>query len=157
MLADDAYILLRYGRNLADGFGLVWNPGELPTEGFTSLPYVLLMAAVAKLGLSQIIFAHWLGIACTAGTVLLTWRLAKLVNAGHERENLLAAGLLALTTSLTHWSAAGMDMPVFMLLVVASSLSYLSFRQGRTPPALTGSLFALTAFTRPEGAVQKKT
>jgi hypothetical protein len=153
LLADDAYILMRYGRNLADGYGLVWNPGEPPVEGFTSMLYVLILAGVAKVGLSQIVFAHWFGIACTAGTLLLTWRLAELVNPGHENENLLAVGLLAVTAPLIVWSAFGMDTPLFTLLVLGSALSYLRSGQGAAPAALTGSLFALTALARPEGAV----
>ncbi len=37
LIFDDAFISYRYARNLADGFGLVWNLGEAPVEGFTNL------------------------------------------------------------------------------------------------------------------------
>jgi hypothetical protein len=33
---DDAFISFRYARNLADGYGLVWNPGGEPTQGYTN-------------------------------------------------------------------------------------------------------------------------
>ena len=41
---DDAFISFRYAANLVQGHGLVWNPGELPVEGFTNLLWVLIMA-----------------------------------------------------------------------------------------------------------------
>ena len=44
LLCDDAFISMRYARNLAGGQGLVWNPGQPPVEGFTSPAWVLLMA-----------------------------------------------------------------------------------------------------------------
>lgn len=44
-LQDDMMISMRYARNLADGFGLVWNPGER-LEGFTNPLWTLVMAAI---------------------------------------------------------------------------------------------------------------
>ncbi len=44
-LFDDAMISMRYGRNLAHGVGLVWNPGER-VEGFSNLLWTLYMAFV---------------------------------------------------------------------------------------------------------------
>ena len=34
-VAEDAFISFRFARNLMDGHGLVWNPGEAPVEGYT--------------------------------------------------------------------------------------------------------------------------
>src|SRR5262245_54181998 len=33
---DDTFITLRYSQNLAEGHGLLWNPGAAPVEGYTS-------------------------------------------------------------------------------------------------------------------------
>ncbi len=44
-LFDDAMISMRYGRNLAHGIGLVWNPGER-VEGYSNLLWTLYMALV---------------------------------------------------------------------------------------------------------------
>ncbi|MFN9785996.1 MAG: hypothetical protein ACK57N_05405 [Planctomycetia bacterium] len=41
-VCDDAYISFRYARNLVEGLGLVYNPGETPpVEGYTNLLWVL--------------------------------------------------------------------------------------------------------------------
>lgn len=45
VLFDDAMISMRYAQNLAQGEGLVWNPGER-VEGYTNLLWVLFMALV---------------------------------------------------------------------------------------------------------------
>lgn len=49
-LDDDQMISMRYARNLAEGHGLVWNPGER-VEGYTNFGWTLLMAAVHLLRL----------------------------------------------------------------------------------------------------------
>ena len=51
-LDDDQMISMRYARNLVDGHGLVWNPGER-VEGYTNFGWVMLMAAVHLLPLSD--------------------------------------------------------------------------------------------------------
>ena len=48
--SEDAYITFRYARNLAEGHGLVWNPGEDPVEGSTEFLWVMLVAGGSKLG-----------------------------------------------------------------------------------------------------------
>ena len=44
-LDDDQMVSMRYGRNLAEGKGLVWNEGER-IEGYTNFLWTLVMAAV---------------------------------------------------------------------------------------------------------------
>src|ERR1035437_4307958 len=51
-LFDDAMISMRYARNLAEGHGLVWNPGER-VEGYTNLAWTLFMAGVHLLPLEE--------------------------------------------------------------------------------------------------------
>ena len=43
-LFDDAMVSMRYARNLAEGYGLVWNPGGERVEGYTNPLWVLYMA-----------------------------------------------------------------------------------------------------------------
>lgn len=57
VLNDDAYIFLRYSRNLAEGHGLLYNPGEW-VMGFTSTLYPILVAPL--LFLSSAVSAEWL-------------------------------------------------------------------------------------------------
>ncbi len=43
-LFDDAMISMRYARNLAEGHGLVWNPGGERVQGFTAPLWTLYMS-----------------------------------------------------------------------------------------------------------------
>ena len=43
VLFDDAMVGMRYAKNLAAGYGLVWNPGEY-VEGYTNTLWVLYMS-----------------------------------------------------------------------------------------------------------------
>src|SRR5436305_1204757 len=52
-LFDDAMISMRYARNLAHGYGLVWNPGGERVEGFTNPLWVVYMAAIHVLPLAS--------------------------------------------------------------------------------------------------------
>ncbi len=45
-LDDDMMISMTYGRNLAEGHGLVWNPGGERVEGYTNFLWTLVMAGV---------------------------------------------------------------------------------------------------------------
>src|SRR5512144_3190412 len=51
-LFDDAMVSMRYARNFAHGYGLIWNPGGERVEGYTNLLWVLYMAAVHLLPLA---------------------------------------------------------------------------------------------------------
>jgi len=58
---DDEFIVFRYARNLVDGHGLVFNPGER-FEGFTVPLWVFLIAAGLKLSIDPVIWSHVLSI-----------------------------------------------------------------------------------------------
>ena len=50
-LGDDSFISFRYAKHLAEGQGLVWNPGDR-VEGYTNFLWVLLMAAGLSVGIA---------------------------------------------------------------------------------------------------------
>jgi len=47
-LLDDAFISFRYARNLVEGHGLVYNPGER-VEGYTNLLWTLFAAGFLRM------------------------------------------------------------------------------------------------------------
>ena len=50
-VVEDAYISFRYARNLSEGRGLVFNPGDpAPVEGYTNFLWTLLLAGTGALG-----------------------------------------------------------------------------------------------------------
>jgi len=69
-VGDDAYISFRYARNLIEGNGLVFNPGER-VEGYTNFLWTVLMAGGLGLGVHPAQGSVLLGLLCFA-TVLVT-------------------------------------------------------------------------------------
>src|SRR5438477_12672763 len=52
---DDAYISFRYGKNLMNGYGLVYNKGEY-VEGYTNFLWTIIMAPFTKVKFVDISF-----------------------------------------------------------------------------------------------------
>jgi len=73
-VGDDAYISFRYARNLIDGNGLVFNPGER-VEGYTNFLWTLLMAGGLALAVHPAQESVLLGLVCFAAALLTLQRL----------------------------------------------------------------------------------
>lgn len=148
VVQDDAYISLVYSQSLADGDGLVFNPGER-VEGYTNFSWVLLLTVPHALGLDAVASARLLGIFAAAGLILVSWRMAaSLSSRPGDPAHLAAPCLLAANGALAFWTLSGMETAAFALLVAAGATRYL---QRQRVDGLTGILFGLAALTRPEG------
>lgn len=67
---DDAFISLQYARNLAEGRGLVFNPGER-VEGFSNPLWVFLLSALGAAGMPWVFTMKTAGFACALLTLLV--------------------------------------------------------------------------------------
>jgi hypothetical protein len=149
LLIDDAYISFQYARRLAEGEGLVFNPGER-VEGYTNFAWVVLMAAAAEAGLELPVVARAANVAL--GVVLTSCALAFLARraARPAAAVLLAGGWLAADGSLARWSQDGMETVLFALAVFAGAAATaraIERGSGAAAPALA---FALATLVRPE-------
>ena len=68
-VAEDAFISFRFARNLVEGYGLVWNPGEPPVEGYTNFLWLMLAALLLRLGLDPVIGSQVWGVAASLVTL----------------------------------------------------------------------------------------
>ena len=126
VLFDDAMISMRYAKNLTEGYGAVWNPGEAPVEGYTNPLWVLWMAFfhLLPLSMSKISLAVQI-----SGAVFLATNLyfVKKITE-HLTPNwlvpLLAVILTAFYTPLNNWGLQGMEVS---LLVVLLNIAVLKF------------------------------
>jgi arabinofuranosyltransferase len=153
---DDAFISFRYARNLANGHGLVFNPGER-VEGYTNFLWTLFMAVPEWLGWSTPLFAQLVGIVVFLATVAVTWRLAERV----LRDDTLALlAVLVLVTNMTFLSYAtgGLETMLQTLLVVSFAAVLLPIERfgqsslvGRHLAA--GALAGLAVLTRLDSVV----
>lgn len=155
-LTDDAFISFRYARNLAEGQGLVFNPGFERVEGYTNLLWVLLLACAHGAGLTIERVAPMLSLSATVGLGSLVARTAWLWTPGERRAwVVLPLALLAATRSVAVWSTSGLETRLFELLVFGGVLRlWLEDRRllrGAGAAPLAALLFGLATLTRPDG------
>ena len=153
-LCDDAFISFRYARNLLEGHGLVFNPGEY-VEGYTNFLWVLELAALwGGLGIPPEQAAPWLSVVCTVGVVAVlgVW-LARLPLLRHRwLVAWMAFGLLCSSATFAVWtSGGGLETRQFTLFIVGAVVCLSLWRSERWGLAAAALSLALAAWTRPEG------
>lgn len=153
---DDAYISYRYGWNLAHGYGLVYNPGELqPVEGYTNFLWTLLGAGIMAAGLPPSGAMLAVIIASAMGLVALTYRLAVRLSGKLYAWALLSAGLLALDPSFISYGPRGSGIEAvpfaFLVLLAVTLIWPEGDEENRAQLAAGGFVLALASLTRPEG------
>jgi hypothetical protein len=151
-LVDDAMISMRYGRNLSNGNGLVWNAGEPPIQGFTNPGWTVVMAFVhlfpiepSKISLTIMLIS----LAILLGNIPVTGKIAEYFHPGSIHAPALFMILTAFYFPLVFWSLRGMEVGLLVLLLNSALL--LSFSENK--PYLTGLLLSLAIFVRLDASI----
>jgi arabinofuranosyltransferase len=143
---DDARIFMVYGQNLTSGEGLVYNPGGEQVEGFSSLLWLLMVAAGYLISPNPEYFL------LVTGVVLLSATLAVLVLHVNKGRVVGLSGLILIawvvgSPAFISWmSLALMDTVLWSALLIAAVVFTL---EGRIT-ALTIAVIAMV-LARPEG------
>lgn len=152
-VAEDAYIAFRFARNLASGYGLVWNPGEVPVEGYTNFLWVMLCAGAMKLGLDVPRFSQVAGTLAGAATILLVYAAGRSLLRWPDRLALIPALMLAVAGPFATWAGGGMETTLFTMLVMAALYAFAAYWETGRRALVVWMALALVAatLTRPEG------
>ena len=148
---DDAYISFRYAEHLAQGTGLIFNPGKAPVEAYSNFLWIVLCALVSRVGdLPDL--APKLGIGFGALSILTLWLILtrRPVTAWAMT---LALILFALAGPFVLYAVSGLETPLFGFLLLVSILC-LDIALGTARRAAWLALACagiLLALTRPEG------
>ena len=151
---DDALISFRYTRNLLEGHGLVFNPGEY-VEGYTNFLWILELAAIWGIfGLRPDHAAPWLSVAYTIATIaaMLWWvaRLPSLRNRGLV--GWMALGLLCSSATFAVWtSSGGLETRQFTFFIVTAVVCLSLYAKSRAGLLTASFSLAAAELTRPEG------
>ena len=154
---DDAYITLRYSRNVARGLGPVYNATGARAEGYTSFTWMALLAVVHALRVDALVVAKTLGVLLTVATCALTfvwtWEDARGKQARVVAAVAAVAGYAVLPRTATH-AVSGMETALFTLLLTAALFAVSRLVQRGVRWALPFSALALAAaLTRPEASL----
>jgi hypothetical protein len=140
--AEDAYITFRYSRNLVEGLGAVYNPGER-VMGFTSAPWMLWNAVGYALIKDPML---WSRIWTAIGDVLTVLLMGPML-----RRSAAPASAWCFNAFFAVWpffaavGASGMENSgMFALIVLGAALASRGSRA-------SGPVIALLALWRPEG------
>lgn len=145
---DDTFIHLTYARNLVDGHGFSFNPGE-PSYGSTSPLWTLLVAGGGRLlGGNVYLAAKLLGGAATLLCVIAFRAVARVATSSPIVSG-LAAVTFAIDPWLWKWGGSGMETPLALLAALVAVRMHL---RRRTEGGVPASAFILGFGTllRPE-------
>jgi hypothetical protein len=145
---DDAAISWRFARNLADGHGLVWNPGGPAVEGYSNLLWVLILSGSHALGFDIESTSQAVGGVLGVVNLLLLAAICRRFWST-SRFWWLPVPLVAVNAWWIMWSVSGLEIALFgtFLLLCVYALSLVSPRRSLL---LAISLSGVT-LTRPEG------
>jgi hypothetical protein len=153
---DDAFIVFRYARNLADGLGLVFNAGER-VEGFTDLLWVLWTSAAFALHIDPETWTHVWGIAAYGGAILLLGldhlRLARRLSAPEWAWIPVAAFAAAAHGDWGIWATSGLETSALTFLFVAGYVVLAAGVPDSRSALFAGVIFGLATLLRPDGAL----
>ncbi|HVR70763.1 MAG TPA: hypothetical protein VMT87_07945 [Vicinamibacteria bacterium] len=154
---EDAAMLLRYSRHLAQGHGVVWNVGEAPVDGATDLLFMALVGLLHRLGLGLESAARGVALGAHAATVLAVYASIRRLFGAPAWLALVPAAYLAAGTG-PRYAAALYGTPLFAL--VAAIAGHAAWRTVQAEPArlercarALGLLSVLMGIARPEGAL----
>jgi hypothetical protein len=155
-LFDDAMISMRYARHLAHGYGLVWNPGTAPVEGYTNPAWVLYMAGIHLLPVPESktsLLVQVTAAILLAANLFVVREIALRVSRGSAAVALGAVAITACYLPLNNWSLQGMEVSALVLMVsVSLNQALRSMDDGRfraSPYVLLGT----STLVRPDMAV----
>jgi hypothetical protein len=150
-LFDDAMISMRYAKNLASGFGLVWNAGGERVEGYTNPLWVLYMAAVHLLPIPAAkisLVVQTTAVALLVANLFAVRRVALLAAGGREAVAVGAVVLTAFYLPLNSWSLQGMEVSALVLIMSVSLWKILEALGSGTFPRAVYVLLGASTFLR---------
>ena len=118
LLDDDMMISMRYARNLAEGSGLVWNPGER-VEGYTNFLWTVVMAGVHLLPHSDAtisLLVKGLNFVLTGATIWLSVRFLRIFAPRSLVATPLLLVLMVTCGDVLLWSVWGFEVALLGLL-----------------------------------------
>lgn len=149
-LDDDQMISMRYARNLAEGHGLVWNPGER-VEGYSNFLWTLVMAGVHLLPLPDAttsLAVKLINLGLAMAVLLLAEQLLRrfLPRPGLALPAVLLT--LALCGDLLFWSVNGFETTLLTVIFLAVVVRLLDEEKSGRPRLLTYLLMGLLPLVR---------
>ncbi len=153
--AEDSFINYRFSKNLAEGLGFIWNPGEAPVEGYTTFLWVVLGALFVWLDLDALLTWQILGTLSGIITIIMVYRFGKQIMGWSNSISLIPCLFLAASGPFATWAGSAMETNFYGLLVFLGCYYFVSYWKTPNSPNAWFSIcfLLLAALTRPEGMI----
>lgn len=155
-LFDDAMVSMRYAKNLANGYGLVWNPNGEHVEGFTNPLWTLFMAFVHILPLSVAKTSLIVQIISALLMLFLLYFVNEITNSITNKESwtsIIAVTFTAFYAPLNYWGLHGMEVTLLTLLVIIATFISLKHLNGEPLPWYFYLVIGLGTMVRIDGII----
>ncbi len=76
-ILDDAFITYRFAENIAAGYGVAWNPGDPPVEGYINFLWMILNTLGIWCGIAPVVFSKTLAALSVVAMIVLFCRAAR--------------------------------------------------------------------------------
>jgi len=139
---DDAFITFRYSENLANGHGLVFNPGDKPIEGYSNFLWLLFLSLLYKLGLPTYVTAKLMGLSSFLLSAIIWFRHFEKDGA---KLSWLVGPLFLICPITAFWGLSGLELGLYTLLISGATIALLR------RSAWLHILLLLIVLSRPEG------
>jgi len=146
-IQDDAFVSLRYARNLARGLGLVYNPGER-VEGYTNFLWTMWLSLPFRLGLDPVVFAFASGLVLYAATLLLAVRLTRTLLPASAAAPLMLLVIVGANHTFSAYATSGMETTLQTCLVLATFALLIGTPLRTSRVLLASTLAGLALLTR---------
>ncbi len=142
---DDSFISFRYAVHLAEGHGLVFNPGER-VEGYSNLLWVLILAAWHALGVELEGISKIMGVFCGIATLLLAMHIFRRHFGAAEPLVIFLGLYLSTSIGMVYYAISGMETLFYAFQIILFAALIVKER-----PWLAAVTAATLLMTRPEG------
>lgn len=156
---DDMYISLQYAKHWAAGYGLVWNVGEPPVEGYSNFSFVFFARLALMLGFDPVVMLKSIGVISLCLVSLAIYYISRYWFL--RRLAIIPCLWLLAYKGQILWTVSGLETTLYQALIgfsvffILKGLGYAPFPQEKKHThvpslAFAGLLLAVASMTRPE-------
>lgn len=145
---DDTFIFFQYVKNLLNGYGFSFNPGEV-TYGFTSPMWIFMLYLIGIFHIDLLVGAKGLNLIFTIASILMFYLLTNII-IKDKNLSIVTTFVFSINSIFISNSLLGMETPLAVFLVILGIYFHLKEKGSNKSFIIAPFIFATSFLTRPE-------